>query len=439
MVVQLDPLPDDRQDWLVRPIWRRDLLLAKLLFVILFLHLPMLLADTLQGVASGFPLDQTLAAAAKLNLSRLIAFTLPALAIGALTRSIGQMLGLGLVVFIAALAVIGGATLALEFFSGGFGLLIGDTLAGFVLGTVLLLGGMATILGLQYFRRTTMAGRLLLGATIILGFAAQILMPESPAYALENWLASAPGQALDVSFAPQAGRFPAGVGMPDFVRRGDGQALVLLPLSFAGIPPGREVVAENIHVALIGADGKPLGIDTDDTLLQPPSRPGAPAYVALHLGKELPSAYADRPMRLELYLVLSNAAPGQTTRLPADGEGRLIPGVGRCVTRSNKLGTGVEIGCQGEGPRNVQTRFALVDKAGNSLATSRWSAHDGPSGSFDLVSNETLGLSFADPDALPHPMAAVTVTQPGTRVVRHLTIPAIRLNDWKADAPKTAP
>ena len=35
LVVQLDPIPDDRQDWLARPIRRRDLLAAKLLFMLL--------------------------------------------------------------------------------------------------------------------------------------------------------------------------------------------------------------------------------------------------------------------------------------------------------------------------------------------------------------------------------------------------------------------
>src|SRR5580658_2674829 len=36
-----DPVPGTRQDWLVRPIRRRDLILAKLLFVLLMVQLPL--------------------------------------------------------------------------------------------------------------------------------------------------------------------------------------------------------------------------------------------------------------------------------------------------------------------------------------------------------------------------------------------------------------
>src|SRR2546429_8439391 len=37
-VVHLDAIPGVRQDWLVRPLSRRDLLLAKVLFVLLLVH-----------------------------------------------------------------------------------------------------------------------------------------------------------------------------------------------------------------------------------------------------------------------------------------------------------------------------------------------------------------------------------------------------------------
>src|ERR1700761_7893184 len=43
-VVHEDSVVGTRQDWLVRPIRRRDLLLAKLLFLLLAVQVPMLLA-----------------------------------------------------------------------------------------------------------------------------------------------------------------------------------------------------------------------------------------------------------------------------------------------------------------------------------------------------------------------------------------------------------
>src|SRR5689334_18263428 len=38
IAVQQDAIPGDRQDWLVRPIRRRDLMLAKFLFILLAVH-----------------------------------------------------------------------------------------------------------------------------------------------------------------------------------------------------------------------------------------------------------------------------------------------------------------------------------------------------------------------------------------------------------------
>ena len=67
-VVHQDAIPGVRQDWLVRPISRRDLLLAKLLFVLLLVHGPILLTDTMEGLLNGFPIGQSLTAAVSRSL-----------------------------------------------------------------------------------------------------------------------------------------------------------------------------------------------------------------------------------------------------------------------------------------------------------------------------------------------------------------------------------
>src|SRR6516165_9516313 len=43
--VHQDAVPGVRQDWLVRPVRRKDLLFAKLLFLLVMVHGPILLAD----------------------------------------------------------------------------------------------------------------------------------------------------------------------------------------------------------------------------------------------------------------------------------------------------------------------------------------------------------------------------------------------------------
>ena len=51
-----DLLPGDRQDWLTKPIPRSSLLLAKLMFVVVFLNLPLALSQVLGLVANGLSL-----------------------------------------------------------------------------------------------------------------------------------------------------------------------------------------------------------------------------------------------------------------------------------------------------------------------------------------------------------------------------------------------
>jgi hypothetical protein len=54
--VHLDAVPGVRQDWLIRPIRRRDLMLAKLLFAALAVQAPILVANTAAFLISGFSL-----------------------------------------------------------------------------------------------------------------------------------------------------------------------------------------------------------------------------------------------------------------------------------------------------------------------------------------------------------------------------------------------
>jgi hypothetical protein len=62
-IVQQDAIPGIRQDWLVRPIRRRDLFLAKLLGVVLLVLAPICAADFSGALLNGFSLGPSLGAA----------------------------------------------------------------------------------------------------------------------------------------------------------------------------------------------------------------------------------------------------------------------------------------------------------------------------------------------------------------------------------------
>jgi len=247
LVIQQDPIPGVRQDWLVRPIKRRDLLLAKLGFVILVAHGPMLAADLFQGMANGFAFRQSLAAALARNVTVLLLLTLPLVALASFTRTLaeatvaivmGMLAGGGLQVLFSGLLRNGpgpGRMIDPSAFTGV------DWVGQWLRLTILLLGAVL-VLSLQYFRRKTLATRWLAGFVAGLLLLTEII-PWRVVFAAQKHLSPMPGtaQAVSVVFDPAVGRAqrPPGLDANDFVdriRALQGTALVLLPLHVNGLP-----------------------------------------------------------------------------------------------------------------------------------------------------------------------------------------------------------
>jgi hypothetical protein len=89
-IVHLDSIPGVRQDWLVRPISRWDLVIEKFLFVVLMVNGPIFAEVLLQGLANKFSLRLSLAAAMWQVAFLFFAFTLPLFSFASVTRSMTQ-------------------------------------------------------------------------------------------------------------------------------------------------------------------------------------------------------------------------------------------------------------------------------------------------------------------------------------------------------------
>lgn len=144
VLVQQDAPAGARQDWLTRPVPRHALLAGKLLFVVLFLLLPVLLMDLAGGLLAQLTIAQawndTLARAAFL----LFGIALPSMALGALTRSLTQAVVIGIIA--SAFAQIGGIVVYMATRLAAGTLHVGAMFA-------ILSAGAVVVLALQYFRR----------------------------------------------------------------------------------------------------------------------------------------------------------------------------------------------------------------------------------------------------------------------------------------------
>ena len=109
-VVQQDAVPGVDQDWLIRPLKRTDLLLAKVLFVVLSVSVPMLLLNLVHASAAGFPLKGALVLAVYKELYVIVCLLIPVMALAAATAGmteLGVLAGTLIAVFATAFSLYG--------------------------------------------------------------------------------------------------------------------------------------------------------------------------------------------------------------------------------------------------------------------------------------------------------------------------------------------
>jgi hypothetical protein len=158
MAVHQDVLPGDRQDWLVRPIRRRDLILAKLLFVLLAVHGPILLVDFAQGMAMGFTPWYSLCAALSRGVYLLVSVSLPVLGLATVTSTIIEFVGGFLAIILVLVALILLVTVIAP--NGGTNSFVGrDSWLMLELWSAVGLAAAIIVIPLQYLRRKTMLAR----------------------------------------------------------------------------------------------------------------------------------------------------------------------------------------------------------------------------------------------------------------------------------------
>lgn len=466
LVVHQDPIPGVRQDWLVRPIPRRDLFLAKLLFVVVLVQGPMFVTDLIQGLANGFSLGQSAAAAIACAASVLLTLTLPVLAFAAITASTTETLvaALGVLAIVIAFSIVPalvGTTAPTA--------LTGFAWVPFVVRAALLLVAAAGVLVLQYGWRRTWAARALFAATLLIGQFAMFL-PWRTAFRLEQLLTTSAGNdhGIAVAFAPGEGRFRpvAGQGVDDVQekpgmgpvdvaaenqrRRAEGAVTVFLPVLVSGLIPDSRLLADRSEVTMIGRDGRTVYQGTGNDL----ELRATTADATVHQGVRVPGALYSRvkgelvDVQLDYSFTLFriNATYALAAR---DGDQRM-PGVGWCATKVDDAGTRVRFNCLQPGERPSCLAVVLEHTPTRrrnpevSLCVPDYTPYPGHTFP-DALSRFGARLPFSDPSGLTrYPVGGsqlaearvlVTAFQPTEHFVRRVVIPAVRLQDWELQVP----
>jgi hypothetical protein len=365
-VVHEDPVPGADQDWLIRPIPRTDLLLAKMSFVVLVILLPMLAINVAQELALGFPAVPSIATALYKEFFLFVSFMVPVIAVAAATRNIPELL-----VLLAGLVVLYAISLLLS------AILFGDSRCptcdtGYSwiqhqLQHVGVLGGSVAILVLQYYRRRTAASRWVMGAGVVALVFLQI--PWNAAFASHIWLMGNKGSApAAIRVATAAAVWTSNPGgaraaaRPDLARRAT-QALIhgdvdvaiqnmkrfsrpedapvglTVPIAISGTAADEFVMADRWVVSLVDAGGHVLYRETQVSHEPVPLKQQAvqiPSAALRRLGPRPASLVID-------YSLTLMGATAEHKMRAVDGELR-EPDLGVCQSSSNS--TGVHIRCR---------------------------------------------------------------------------------------------
>lgn len=188
-IVHGESLAGNRQFWLSRPYRRSSLFVAKAMFVVAYLLLPLAAAQFVVLTVRGFMVGHSLAAVAWEQLLYVVVWLLPAMAIAALTTSLAQFVPAMLLVPVM-LAVIDGANRWGRF-----------TWISYTLGLAVGAAGAAAVVYLQFRHRREFVGRVAGLSAVLAATACIAFLPWRTVFAVQSALADNSGEGVVATIA----------------------------------------------------------------------------------------------------------------------------------------------------------------------------------------------------------------------------------------------
>jgi hypothetical protein len=396
-VIQSEALPGNKQFWLTRPYSWKSLLAAKILFLFVFITLPLTIVDSVIVTALGFPVLAHVSGLIWMQLLWWTQFIVPVAVLASITS------GLATMVFWAVVIVAAGSTNLTQDLADPLGSLewIGNTIY-----LTLTTAAIIAILVWQYGRRRTVDARIVFGCTMALSTLAPIL-PLSGVLPLRE------PASLTVGLDPQLPPVTTGAGLVA------GTVQILFPLQVAGVPEGLTARTDFAQVRIEKADG---GTFFRSSLQYPVSvrEEGDVFWLQVSMDRKSFERVKSQPLRVRILLLFTLFGNQKITTLPPRSQSIPVPEVGLCDT---DLPDPYLYRCRApfRGPR-----LRLDDEIYSYTPTSPFPAEIGvsPIWTFAAIYNNARGPRDAS--------ASVTLTteEPMMHLRRVLTLDNIRMTDY---------
>jgi hypothetical protein len=450
-----DPIPGTRQDWLIRPVRRLDLALAKLLFVLLMVQAPLWLVDIAIAMVRGFALPAASLAAAERNVEIFCQVALPGMMIGIVTRTFVEAF------IVAVIGLVGYVSVFMVLLSMVFGIKVtlGNSGAGWMFDAafdVFALVGTVLILTLQYSGRRTALARWLVAAGGAL-LICVLFIPWHFAFSMQSALSPEPAaaRAIDVTLDQQAGRYRLPLGAAPAVT-----SALHVPLRFTNLPADSSVVLDWAEVRITGLDGTMLyhgrssiSVDGQGSVFDAQfevraGRADGPVHSIdqrIYLPAVVYSRLADRQVRLAIDYSLTLFRSAGTYSVPAVGARESLPGLGRCATAIDAEGDDIVIGCistalqpscftgfleqPATGLHNPEAHFCIPRYAPAVLGNFWPDALSRTGGEFRFFDRSGMVRFPVDGSKLAGARLNLTAFVPRDHFTRHIDTPVVRLAD----------
>ena len=452
-IVLLDAIPGVRQDWLIRPIRRRDLLLEKLLFAVIAVEGPILLANVVLGLASGFSFRSVLLVSTERVVYLLFFLVLPIFAFASVTKNMAEafIFACGCTFVTAVIATIidyvntnaNGTLTTIQRTGIGW---IGELIR-----FAIVLVAAVVILRFQYFFRKTFLSR---AFVLFFGFLLLIVafLPWKAAFAIEERLSLHPAAArnLSVAFNPQVGRYkdPSGLGNSVYIAANGSYTDLFLPLRVSGMHAGEVLLTDHSELRILGPGGKlvrrskTIGIEVENA---GSDLAGESRHQRITLPASLYRQILDQAVQVELDYSFTLFDLGKSYAIPAISGDERMPGWGWCQTKLNDADTGVNMKCiaAGNAPscsgiflENSSTGIQNPERFRCWPNYSPYSARPLP----DAFTRFIAVIPFRDPSGLakypvdgsqlPNSRVVLQMYEPEAHFTRSVEISQIKLGDW---------
>jgi ABC-type transport system involved in multi-copper enzyme maturation permease subunit len=346
-LVHQDVLAGTRQDWLTRPISRRDLLLSKLLSVALVIHLPIFVSGVLEGLISGFPLDALIGANLLSNLEVAVLFSLPVMAVAACARTLVEAI-LGSLILLISLLLLRYLLLP----ALGLHFDLEDTPIEWIVRVpshLALLSTGAVVLLVAYFRRDMLTAR----ALLIGGLAVFVLihaLPWNLAYSIQRHAAPSAIEGVGLTFASTSTAADILAKAPELKDKAskleDPGTMLLIPLRLQGLPAGVVVHADRISVSLRDEKGHVLFRGEGYEPHQFRSESDQDFGQSITLSQDALARIGDRSVILDLTEDMTLFKSFDYAHFKALSGYEPVAGLGRCVSRLAGDGGFLDVACR---------------------------------------------------------------------------------------------